>query len=415
MILFILVSQTVLLGNFKGIIGPISARYFINLIEKGERENAEAVVITMDTPGGFDQAMRDIVKAELNANVPVVIYIYPPGSRDASAGVFITLASNIAAMSPGTNIGAAHPVAIGMGGEKIDEEMKKKMTNDAAAYIKAIAEKRKRNVKWAEEAVRKSVSITEKEALNLNVIDLIANNVSELLNKIDGWRVDLPKGKKVIKTKNAEVKKVPMSFRELLLSKITNPNIAYILLILGFYGLLFEITHPGAIAPGVFGAISLVLAFFAFQTLPINYAGLALIILGIIMFILEVLTPTYGPLTIGGIISMTIGSMMLINTSVPYLKISIPLIIAAVGTTAAFFIFALGMAIKAMRKRPTTGDKGMIGQEGIAKTDIDNRNGKVFLRGEYWNAFSDEPIKKGEEIEVLEVKGLKLKVKKKEE
>jgi len=414
MSIILLFSVTVYLGHFNGIVGPVSSRYLVNLIERANRENVEALVITIDTPGGFDQAMRDIVKAELNSKVPIVVYVYPDGARDASAGVFITLAAHIAAMCPGTNIGAAHPVAVSPGGEKVDETMKEKMENDAAAYLKAIAKKRGRNVKWAEDAVRKSVSITADEALRLGVIDLIVGDVEELLNKIDGWEVDINGEKKTLKTKDADVVEIPMSFREIFLSRLANPNIAYILLIIGFYGLIFEITHPGAIVPGAIGALSLILAFFSFQTLPINYAGLALIILGIVMFILEALTPTYGPLTIGGIVSMFIGSMMLINTDVSFLKISLPVIIAAVATTAAFFVFALGMAFRAMRRKPTTGDKGMIGLEGTATTNIE-KTGKVFIRGEYWNAYSDEKIEKGSEVVVVDVKGLKLKVKRKEE
>jgi len=414
MSIILLFSATVYLGHFNGIVGPVSSRYLVNLIERASRENVEALVITIDTPGGFDQAMRDIVKAELNSKVPIVVYVYPDGARDASAGVFITLAAHIAAMCPGTNIGTAHPVAVSPGGEKVDETMKEKMENDAAAYLKAIAKKRGRNVKWAEDAVRKSVSITADEALRLGVIDLIAEDVEELLNKIDGWEVDIDGEKKILKTKDADMVEIPMTFREIFLSRLANPNIAYILLIIGFYGLIFEITHPGAIVPGAIGALSLILAFFSFQTLPINYAGLALIILGIVMFILEALTPTYGPLTIGGIVSMFMGSMMLINTDVSFLKISLPVIIAAVATTAAFFVFALGMAFRAMRSKPTTGDKGMIGLEGTATTNIE-KTGKVFIRGEYWNAYSDEKIEKGSEVVVVDVKGLKLKVKRKEE
>lgn len=410
-----------MIGKIEGIVGPITASYVTRTIQKAEDEKAEVLIFLIDTPGGLDEAMRDIIKEELNASIPIVIYVHPSGARDASAGVFITLAAHIAAMTPGTNIGAAHPVAISPGGrggdeeQGIDETMKEKMTQDAAAYIRSIAEKKNRNINWAEDAVRKSVSATAEEALKLGIIDFIAESVDELLEKIDGMEVELVGFTKKLNTKDAVKKEIPMTWREELLKIISNPNIAYILFILGFYGLIFEITHPGAIIPGLLGALFLVLAFFAFQTLPINYTGVGLIILGIAMFVMEVLTPTYGPLTLGGIVAMTLGSLMLLNTNVPFLQISKSIIIAAVGTTAAFFLFALGAVIKAMKRKPATGKEGLIGEIGTAEGDINSTEGKVFIHGEYWNAESSEMIKEGEKVEVLEVERLKLKVKKKEE
>ena len=410
-----------MIGKIEGIVGPITASYVTRTIQKAEDEKAEVLIFLIDTPGGLDEAMRDIIKEELNASIPIVIYVHPSGARDASAGVFITLAAHIAAMTPGTNIGAAHPVAISPGGrggdeeQGIDETMKEKMTQDAAAYIRSIAEKKNRNVNWAEDAVRKSVSATAEEALKLGIIDFIAESVDELLEKIDGMEVELVGFTKKLNTKDAVKKEIPMTWREEFLKIISNPNIAYILFILGFYGLIFEITHPGAIIPGLLGALFLVLAFFAFQTLPINYTGVGLIILGIAMFVMEVLTPTYGPLTLGGIVAMTLGSLMLLNTNVPFLQISKSIIIAAVGTTAAFFLFALGAVIKAMKRKPATGKEGLIGEIGTAEGDINSTEGKVFIHGEYWNAESSEMIKEGEKVEVLEVERLKLKVKKKEE
>ncbi len=410
-----------MIGKIEGIVGPITASYVTRTIQKAEDEKAEVLIFLIDTPGGLDEAMRDIIKEELNASIPIVIYVHPSGARDASAGVFITLAAHIAAMTPGTNIGAAHPVAISPGGrggdeeQGIDETMKEKMTQDAAAYIRSIAEKKNRNINWAEDAVRKSVSATAEEALKLGIIDFIAESVDELLEKIDGMEVELVGFTKKLNTKDAVKKEIPMTWREELLKMISNPNIAYILFILGFYGLIFEITHPGAIIPGLLGALFLVLAFFAFQTLPINYTGVGLIILGIAMFVMEVLTPTYGPLTLGGIVAMTLGSLMLLNTNVPFLQISKSIIIAAVGTTAAFFLFALGAVIKAMKRKPATGKEGLIGEIGTAEGDINSTEGKVFIHGEYWNAESSEMIKEGEKVEVLEVERLKLKVKKKEE
>ncbi|MCK4321474.1 nodulation protein NfeD [candidate division WOR-3 bacterium] len=420
-LLLLLLGSSIMIGKIEGIVGPITASYVTRTIQKAEDEKAEVLIFLIDTPGGLDEAMRDIIKEELNASIPIVIYVHPSGARDASAGVFITLAAHIAAMTPGTNIGAAHPVAIGPGGrggdeeQGIDETMKEKMTQDAAAYIRSIAEKKNRNVNWAEDAVRKSASATAEEALKLGIIDVIAESVDELLEKIDGMEVELVGFTKKLNTKDAVKKEIPMTWREEFLKIISNPNIAYILFILGFYGLIFEITHPGAIIPGLLGALFLVLAFFAFQTLPINYTGVGLIILGIAMFVMEVLTPTYGPLTLGGIVAMTLGSLMLLNTNVPFLQISKSIIIAAVGTTAAFFLFALGAVIKAMKRKPATGKEGLIGEIGTAEGDINSTEGKVFIHGEYWNAESSETIKEGEKVEVLEVERLKLKVKKKEE
>ncbi|MEO0292827.1 MAG: nodulation protein NfeD [candidate division WOR-3 bacterium] len=413
-----LLGSFVILGKVEGVIGPATASYVHRVIELSEKEEAEALILLLDTPGGLDEAMREIVKDELNSKIPIVVYVHPSGARDASAGVFITLAAHIAAMTPGTNIGAAHPVAISPGREdregKTEETMIKKAREDAAAYIRSIAEKRNRNARWAEKAVRESASVTAEEALRLKIIDLVVPTVDELLEKIHGKEVSLPMGTKKLNTKNAEKKNVPMSPREEFLKIISNPNVAYILFIVGLYGLIFEIRSPGGIFPGLLGALCLILAFYSFQTLPINYAGVALIILGIAMFVMEVLTPTYGPLTIGGIVSMSLGSMMLIKSEANFLQISKPIIFAVVGTTALFLLFALGAVAKVMRKKPTTGKEGLIGGIGKALSDITQEEGKVFIRGEYWNAVAEEKIKKGSLVEVIEVKGLTLKVKKKE-
>jgi len=419
-LILLLFANTVIIGKVEGIIGPVSANYVKRTIEKAEEKDAEAIVFLLDTPGGLMDAMREIVKDELNSPIPIVIYVYPSGARDASAGVFLTYAAHIAAMTPGTNLGAAHPVSIspqGLGGgeeKKPDDTMMEKVTEDAAAYIRGIAKKRNRNIEWAEKAVRESVSATAEEALELGIINLIVSSVDELLEEIHGMEVELPEGSKKLDTKNAETEEIPMNFREEFLSLISNPNIAYILFLVGVYGLIFEIRSPGAIIPGLLGALCLILAFYSFQTLPINYAGVALIILGIAMFVMEVLTPTYGPLTIGGIVSMSIGSMMLINSDLEFLQISKPLIFAAVGTTAAFLIFALGAVLKTMRTKPITGKEGLTGAIGKAVSDISSTDGKIFIRGEYWNAVSDKKIKKDTEVEVVEVNGLKIKVKKKE-
>ncbi len=393
--------------RIEGIIGPVTSRYFVKTLERATSEGAHCLVIELDTPGGLDLSMRDMVKASLNSKIPVIVYVYPSGARDASAGVFITLAAHVAAMAPGTNIGAAHPVEIG---KESSEEMKEKLTNDAAAYIKSIAETRGRNSEWAEKAVRESVSETEEDALKKNIIDFVAKDLDELLEKIDGKKVSVGDAEVILKTKDAVRKRIPMSPRENILSRLANPNIAFILLMLGFYGLFFELSHPGAIFPGVVGGICLILAFFSFQTLPINYAGVLLIILGMGLFIMEALTPTYGPLAIGGVVSLVLGATMLVNTDLPFLRVSWSVIIPVVLVTAAFFLFGMGMVVRAHRRKPTTGRRGMIGLKGDARATIDSRQGQVLVHGELWSAISEKRIKKGERIKVVDVDGLVLKV-----
>lgn len=394
--------------TYDGVINPVAAEFLTKSIEIATEDHAEALIIQLDTPGGLDTSMRIIIKEISASAIPIVLYVSPPGARAASAGVFITLASHIAAMAPGTNIGAAHPVA--MGGGEMDKEMKQKVENDAAAYIKSIAEKRGRNVAWAEDAVRKSVSITEKEALKLKVIDLVAEDLPALMKAIDARTVETAKGKVTLATKNATIKTIPMSFRFKVLSALSDPNIAYILMLLGIYGLIFELSNPGSILPGIVGGISLILAFYAFQTLPINYAGFLLILLAIILFIAEIKIPSYGLLTVGGVISMVLGSLMLITTDVPGLQISMYVILPTALLTAGFFVLVIGMAWRAHQKKPVTGIEALIGMEGIAKTEIHPR-GTVQLQGELWEAVSDEPIKEGESVIVQGLDGLKLLVK----
>lgn len=393
--------------RIEGLIGPVTSRYFVKTLERATSEGAHCLVVELDTPGGLDLSMRDMIKATLNSEIPVIVYVYPSGARDASAGVFITLAAHVAAMAPGTNIGAAHPVEIG---KESSEEMKEKLTNDAAAYIKSIAETRGRNSEWAEKAVRESVSETEEDALKKNIIDFIAKDLDELLEKIDGKKVSVGDAEVILKTKDAVRKRIPMTPRENILSRLANPNIAFILLMLGFYGLFFELSHPGAIFPGVVGGICLILAFFSFQTLPINYAGVLLIILGMGLFIMEALTPTYGPLAIGGVVSLVLGATMLVNTDLPFLRVSWSVIIPVVLVTAAFFLFGMGMVVRAHRRKPTTGRRGMIGLKGDARATIDSRQGQVLVHGELWSAISEKRIKKGERIKVVDVDGLVLKV-----
>jgi membrane-bound serine protease (ClpP class) len=387
-------------------ITPVVAEHISKSIDKATEKRAEALIIQMDTPGGLVESTREIVKKMLASEVPTVVYVAPSGARAASAGVFITLTANIAAMAPNTRIGAASPVQ--MEG-KMDETMAKKVTNDLAAMIRGIAEKRGRNAKWAEDAVRKSVSATETEALKLKVIDLVTPDLAALVKELDGRTVDVVLGKKTIRTADARVERIKMGFRDRLLGIISNPNVAYILMILGFYGLYFELSNPGAIFPGVAGAICLILAFYALQTLPVNYAGLMLIILGVSLFIAEAFITSHGVLGVGGAIAMVLGSLMLIE--VPSLRVSWAVIIPVVAFSALLFIVTVTLAVRVHRERADTGMEGLIGLRGEARADI-SPTGQVFVRGEYWNAKSDEPVKKGEKVVVTAVEGLTLTVKK---
>jgi len=370
----------------EGIIAPSTADFMISAIKQADRDGAEALVIELDTPGGLDLSMRDIIKEMLAAERPIVVYVSPSGARAASAGAFITLAAHIAAMAPGTNIGAAHPVSVG---GQMDKEMSKKVTNDAAAYMRTIAEKRGRNVQWAEDAVRKSVSATEKEALRLGVIDLISESLDDLLKAVDGRQVQTAKRKLTLHTKEATVRMVEMTLRDKILKIISDPTIAYILLLLGLAGLYFELSTPGAILPGVLGAIFLILAFWAFQTLPINYAGLLLILLAIVFFILEIKVVSHGLLTIGGIASFILGSLMLVQSPAPFLRISLWAVLGAAAATAAFFALVAGMGIKALKRKPTTGWGALIGEVGVARTPL-HPDGQVFIQGELWSAGCEE-------------------------
>jgi membrane-bound serine protease (ClpP class) len=400
----------------EGTINPATAEYISSSIKKATEEGTECLVIELDTPGGLLESTRSIVKSILSAEIPVVVFVYPSGARAGSAGVFITLSAHIAVMAPGTNIGAAHPVGIGGMGDT-SKVMEQKITNDAAAFVRTIAEKRNRNVKWAERAVRESISSTETEALKDSVIDLIAKDLKDLLDKIDGRKVKINSEEKILRTKDAKVKFVEMNWREKLLALISDPNIAYILLLLGIYGILFELYNPGAIFPGVIGAICLILAFYSLQALPINYAGLALIVLGIILLLLEIKIVSHGLLTIGGAISLLLGSIMLINSPFELMQISLTVIITAVALTVLFFLFAIGMALKAQRRKPTTGKEALVGERGIALTKFKPASngwatGQVRVHGEIWKAISQDAINPNEEIVVRGVEGLTLKVEK---
>lgn len=373
----------------ESVISPSSADYIVSAIQEADKEEVAALVIELDTPGGLDTSMRVIIKEMLAAKTPLVVYVAPSGARAASAGAFITMAANIAAMAPGTNIGAASPVA--MGGQ-MDKTMERKVTNDASAYMRTIAEKRGRPIDLAEEWVRKATAKTETEALKAKLIDVVSPKLADLLEAIDGRVVTTAAGKVKLETKNAVVHREEMNLREKILKIITDPTIAYLLLILGLAGLYFEFSTPGAILPGVLGGISLILALYAFQQLPINYAGVLLILLAIVMFIAEIKVVSHGVLTLGGIAAMILGSMMLINTPAPYMRISVGAIIGTAVGTAAFFLFVVGAGVRALRSRTTTGVEGLIGEIGVVRSRLAPR-GQIFLRGELWNAESE-----GEEI-----------------
>lgn len=404
-------SSSIYVSNIEGSINPITAQYIVEAIREADTNQAECLIIQMDTPGGLDDSMRKIIKEMLNSRVPVIVYIAPQGARAASAGAFITLAANIAAMAPGTNIGAAHPVAMGEG--QIDEETKSKITNDAAAYIKTIARNRNRNEDIAEKFVRDSISITEQEAIENNIIEFVANSIDDLIFMLDGVKVTTITGESKLSTIGKEVIEHKMSVKDLFLHSLTNPNIAYILLFLGIYGILGEFSNPGTLFPGIFGGICLILAFVAFQMIPINFAGIILIITGIILFIFEIYTPTFGLLTIGGITSLTLGSFMLTKDMAPFLQISSGIIITMVIVTGLFFIFAVTKGIKIQWKKPISGKESMVDMVGIARTDL-NPNGQIFIHGEIWQAttFDNVHIRKGEKVVVISLEGLRLTVKK---
>src|SRR3990172_7057807 len=380
------------------IINPATAKFITESIDHASQEGAQCLIIELDTPGGLMDSMRNIVKKILTANIPIIVYVAPKGARAASAGVFITLSAHIAVMAPSTHIGAAHPVTLGAEGKE-SKTMTDKIVNDTVSYIKTIAKTRGKNVDWAEKAVRKSVSITEEEALKQNVIDMISPDLQDLLSRLDGKVVKFDGVSRTLLTKGVKPKTVQMSWRYRLLDTISNPTIAYIFLMLGIYGIFFELSNPGAILPGVVGGIFLILAFYALQMLPINFAGLALILFAMILFIAEIKVVSHGLLSVGGVISLFLGSLMLIESPTEYMRISLSVIIPAVLVSAAFFIFAVTMAIRARLSKPTTGSEGLVGEIGMASTPI-APEGKVSVHGEFWNATSDQKIGIGEKDKV---------------
>jgi membrane-bound serine protease (ClpP class) len=392
-----------------GVISPVTVRLVEAALTRAQSEGAAVLVIQLDTPGGLERSMRLICQRLLNAEIPVIVYVAPTGARAASAGVFIAMAAHVAAMAPATNIGAAHPVALGGG---VDKESMKKIENDAAAFARTIATERGRNAEWAEKAVRQSVSITEREAVKLKVVDLVAESVSELLDKVDGRSVKTTRGPVTLQTRGATVKAIEIGFRDRVLNVITDPNVAYILMMLGMLGLFFELSNPGVILPGVVGGISLILAFFAFQSLPINYAGLLLILFGIGLLIAEISVVSHGVLAAGGIVSMALGSLMLFDAAEIGFRVSWWVMLPTVGATAGLFLFVLAAGLGVLRARSPLGAPALVGETGVARSAL-SPEGQVLVHGELWRAVArGSAVEEGARVRVIGVNGLTLTVEK---
>jgi membrane-bound serine protease (ClpP class) len=399
--------------NVDGAIGPATASYISRSIEEAKTQTVQCLVIQLNTPGGLLDSTQKIVQSFLGSPLPVVVYVAPTGATATSAGCFITLAASVAAMAPATTIGAAHPVSIGGfpsgGEEKPDETMKQKLENFSVSYMETIAGKRQRNVEWAKSAVKESASITAQKALELKVIDLIATDMPDLLQKLNGRVAD----GKTLKTAGAEVSEIKMSPSEHVFQKLWRPEVMFILMLIAIYGIIGELTTPGAILPGVVGAIALVLALYLAAILPVNVTGLVLIALALMLFIFDVYAPTHGVLTVGGVIAFLIGSLMLFNRADPLFRLSLNYIIPATLITAAFFIFVIGKGLRAQRLPVRVGAETLIGRTVTALTPVDSRSGRIFIEGEYWNAVSDTPIEKGEDAEIAAVQGLTIRLKSK--
>jgi membrane-bound serine protease (ClpP class) len=405
-------APTVVVLQVKGAISPIMADYVGRGIRTAQERRAAVVVIQMDTPGGLDEAMREMIQHIVNAPLPVVVYVSPAGARAASAGAFITIAGHVAAMAPGTEIGAAHPVALGQSGaQETPKAVEEKVLNDSAAYIKSLAELRGRNAEWAEKAVRQSVSAQATEAKQLGVVDLVVPDLPALLEALHGRKVKLLTREVTLETRGAQVQQVPLSLPESFLATVSNPNIAFIMLSLGMLALFFELANPGAIFPGVIGGILLLTALYALGTLPVNWAGVLLIALAFILFVAEIFVASHGVLAIGAVISLIIGGMLLISSAAPpALHVDPQVVVGVAAALGLYFAFVIQAILRSQRRRPAIGAEDLVGQTALARTAL-QPGGAVFLRGERWEAVCENgAVEEGEEVVVTKVEGLRLRV-----
>lgn len=400
-------AQAVAQIDMDSAITPVTVRLLAMAVDRAQSDGAQALIIRLNTPGGLERSMRSMVQTILGSPIPIIVYVSPTGARAASAGVFITMAAHVAAMAPATNIGAAHPVAVG---GSMDKEMTKKVENDAAAFARTIATERGRNAEWAEKAVRSSVSATEREAVKLKVVDLIADSVPDLLTKVDGRTVKTSRGPVTLATKEAPVTVIEVRFRDRFLALISDPNVAYLLMMGGMLGIFFELSNPGSVLPGVVGGICLILAFFAFQSLPVNWAGLLLILFGVVLLIAEIKVTSHGVLAVGGLVAMLIGSLMLYDAPETGIRLSWFVIVPTVGTTAGLVFVAVSLGVRALYRPSVTGAAAMVGRLGVARTAI-KPEGQVLIDGELWRAVSpDAGVEAGEPVQVTAIDGLTLKV-----
>jgi membrane-bound serine protease (ClpP class) len=400
-------AENVCLIKVEGAIGPATASYIARAIDEASTQQAQCLIIQLDTPGGLLESTKVIVQKFLASPVAVVVYVAPPGASAGSAGCFITLAADVAAMAPTTNIGAAHPVAIGGSEQQISDTMKQKLENYASSYIETIAAKRKRNIEWAKSSVRESSAISAEKALQLSVIEIIARDVPDLLAQLDGREVN----GKALRTGTAQVVEIAQSTRERIFQMIWRPEVMFILMLITIYGIIGELSNPGAILPGVVGAIALILLLYMAAVLPVNVAGLALIGLAIALFVADVFATTHGVLTVGAVAAFFIGSLMLFERGDAVYRLSLAFVIPATLVTTAFFAFVVGAGLRAQFLPVRAGRETMLGRVVPALTRIDAQTGKVFIEGEYWNAVSDAPVEPGQNVEVVSVEGLTLKVK----
>ncbi len=403
-------NAKIFISKWQEAVTPLMVDHIKRSLQKAEKEGGSLFILELNTPGGLESSMREVIQEFQRTPLPVVVFVYPPGGRAASAGAIITLSADVAVMAPGTNIGAATPVQ--MGGEKMDEAMKQKVMQDMLAFVRSIAKEKGRNPEIAEKMVTQAISLTPEEALKERIIDLIATDRKDLLEKLDGRVIKKHGREMVIKAKDLQVVEVGKSLREEFLSIITNPTIAYMLLLIGFYGIFFELYNPGTIIPGTIGIICFLLGLYGLGVIGINWLGLLLILAGILLLILELITPTFGGLAVAGAIALALGSLILISPDSPYGDIPISVIATMVILTVGFFLFAGRLGLKAQRRKKMLGAEELIGEQGEAYTDFVRGKGKVFIHGEIWNAISDEPIQKGDTVVVEEVKGMTLKVRK---